>query len=890
MSAELDSERWARIRELVADALEIAPAERAAWFASACGDDAELRRECESLLREDDRADERLGSSWTHTPAELLARSPTAVGAQIGRWRVVRAIGEGGMGSVYLAERAAPGFVQRAALKLVHGARMSSSVARRFELEQRALARLEHPGIARLIDAGLADDGVPFLAMELVEGAAIDQWCRERQADVAERVRLIAEVCEAVRYAHARSVVHRDLKPSNVLVDNDGRPRLIDFGIARVLEDSLAGESTNSLPRALTPRYASPEQVRGEPATTESDVYSLGVLLFELLVGASPYGPATRATREIERAVCDATTPAPSEAAADPHLARQLRGDLDAIVLRAMAKAPERRYASAAELGADLRRHLAGAPVLARPDSLSYRLATLVRRHRVGSALAVAFVAALGGGAVISTTQFLRAREAELGEQAQRRLAERRYDELREVASTLVFDAHDAIGHLPGSTAAREKLLEQGRKLLERLEQDTRSDRALTLDLARAHIRLADLLGRTSQAHLGRTSDARVSYERAIELARSLEGSDANAPYVLATASARLAEMLTFAGDSEGARALIEPLIAARAELARREPARELEDPPLSYLHERLYQIELAQGRFDEAAAQIERVIELLERAIERDPRHSLWRENFALACSHRAKLASAQREFGAAIEWMRRACAEFERAIAGAAGPEGDTRLVKRRAQMLGDLGLALGRAGERTEARQMLELALDAGRRLCDADPSDSAARADLATTYMYLGDWEAAFGTREDALTHHSRGAELRRLNAQIDLGNARAQRALAVALDSVGADLRKLERLDEALVAHSEANAVFEELAAVPGADAEARRSVAVSSFELGNFEFARGAFANARLRYARALGVMETLKAEGRLAARDEGVMGMLRDSMEKCVAAEAAAR
>jgi tetratricopeptide (TPR) repeat protein len=338
------------------------------------------------------------------------------------------------MGTVYAVRRADGLYEQRAALKLLRRAADDPASRERFRRERQILARLEHPAIARLLDGGVAPDGRPFLVLERVDGQPITRWCDERSAGVEERVRLFVSVLEAVEHAHRNLVVHRDLKPSNIFVDDDGRAKLLDFGVAKLLEEELDGDLTRTrAPAPLTPQYAAPEQVTGQPVTTATDVYALGLVLYELLAGARPYRLASDSALELERQIVGGTTAPPSSAAArggadaaaqrgstPQRLARRLSGDLDAVVLRALAKEPERRYRSAGELRRDLEAHLAGRPVEARPDSAAYRARKFVRRHRLGvtAAAAVALallagLAALGYAVVESRARLVEARRAE---------------------------------------------------------------------------------------------------------------------------------------------------------------------------------------------------------------------------------------------------------------------------------------------------------------------------------------------------------------------------------------------------------------------------------------------------------------------------------------------
>jgi serine/threonine-protein kinase len=402
-SAEMSPERWNRIQQLFDSAIEVESSMRMAWLAETCADDVALREEVVALLNASEDAqcalDPAIDRAIAGALGELGAMQP---GTIIGRYRIVRLLGRGGMGAVYLAERADQQFDQQVALKLINRSVAGSSVARRFRSERQILAYLNHPNIARLFDGGASEDGVPYLAMEYVEGTRIDVYCEQRQLSLEQRLRLFQHVCAAVQCAHQNLVVHRDIKPSNILVTADGVPKLLDFGIAKLLDSRHTGtlsELTRVQERVLTPEHASPEQVKGGPIGTASDVYSLGVLLYELLSGARPYALSSRSLDELERHICTVQPLKPSAAAISREssersraIARALAGDLDNIVLRAMHKEPQRRYQSAAALADDIQNYLDHRPVTARPDAWSYRAGKFLRRHLVPTAAASAVV------------------------------------------------------------------------------------------------------------------------------------------------------------------------------------------------------------------------------------------------------------------------------------------------------------------------------------------------------------------------------------------------------------------------------------------------------------------------------------------------------------------
>lgn len=411
MKAPLDPARWQRVKDIFPAVVDLPPADRAAVLDAHCRGDDVLRREVESLLASDTPPGADAPIAHAVDAAIATAAAGVVPGQRVGPYRILREIGQGGMATVFLAVRDDDEFQQRVAIKVVRGA-LGADALKRFRAERQILASLEHPSIARLLDGGTTADGLPYLVMEYVDGEPISQYCEERQLTIRGRLLLFCRVCDAVSHAHRGLVVHRDLKPSNILVIEDvstplgaGVPKLLDFGIAKLIdEDAAAGASiTQTGQRALTPEYASPEQVRGDPITTATDVYSLGVLLYELLTGERPLAFATRQSAEVERVVCTVEPRKPSTVAAPSRHAQQLVGDLDTIALTALQKEPARRYPSAAHLAEDIRRHLEGLPVVARPATWRYRSSRFVRRNRAGVAVAavfvlvvVVFVAALG--------------------------------------------------------------------------------------------------------------------------------------------------------------------------------------------------------------------------------------------------------------------------------------------------------------------------------------------------------------------------------------------------------------------------------------------------------------------------------------------------------------
>ena len=489
-------------------------------LARECAGEPELHEDVASLLALADGA-EALAPLDPARAAELLrACDPGDETRTIGPYRVVETLGQGGMGTVFLAERIEGGFEQQVALKLVKKGMDSEAIVGRFREERRILARLEHSGIARLLDGGMSEDGRPYFAMEYVEGEPITTYAAREGLDVTDRLRLFLQVCDAVQVAHRNLVVHRDLKPSNILVTGEGRAKLVDFGIAKVLEtggEAETGALTRLGMRPLTPEYASPEQVRGEPVSTASDVYGLGVVLFELLAGRLPCEVKSRTSEEIVRAVCD-TEPLPASTAAKrsgaedaERLARRLRGDLDAVLSKALAKEPDRRYSSVEALAEDLRRHLSGEPVQARPPGSLYRTAKFVNRHRAGVALGAALLLALILGlagtawqARVAAAERDRARVAAQEARRERDRARQLGAEAREVADFVVgLFRPTELERTPIQEVTAEQLLDAGAARLEGDLEDQPLTRARLMETIGAVYLDQRLLDRAEQQFSG---------------------------------------------------------------------------------------------------------------------------------------------------------------------------------------------------------------------------------------------------------------------------------------------------------------------------------------------------------------------------------------------------
>lgn len=515
-----DTDRWKRLKDLFNEVVDLDPKKRQEYLTSLGPEQATLFNEISQLLSADADA-----ASFMSEPIDIgNAVETSIIGELIGNYRITREIGRGGMGAVFEAVREDGDFDQRVAIKLTGHNLFSDQMIGRFRNEKQILARLEHPNIVRLFDGGITTRHIPYYVMEYVEGVPITRHCRRRSATADERLRLFLHVLDAVSYAHRQLVVHRDLKPSNILVTADGEVKLLDFGIAKSLD---ADDFTQTLGAPLTPDYAAPEQLMQKPVTTASDIYSLGVLLFELLtdlpvralygqdgsdhlrlvVEKDPLLPSSALTRSnYVGKTGDAPGRKPAELAS---LARTLRGDLDNIILKCLQKDPDQRYASADQLSADIEAYLSGKPVLAHPESAVYRLGKFIRRNRLLVSSAAAAIVLILAGSGTAVYQSAAARK-------QQRIAEDRFVQVRKVANALIFDYHDEIAKLEGSMALREKLIADAISYLDAIAGEEVTDTGLLFELGVAYRKIGDVQGLQYSANLGKLDSAAESYQKSV--------------------------------------------------------------------------------------------------------------------------------------------------------------------------------------------------------------------------------------------------------------------------------------------------------------------------------------------------------------------------------------
>lgn len=571
MKKGMTYKQWQELKRIFCEAIEKKGAERKAYLDKACGEDRELRTEVHSLLK----AHEDTGK-LDHPPEQLAKfmfshqETKNRKGEQIGPYKILDELGQGGMGCVFLAERIDGQFKQQVALKLLRTGFTSDTQTRRFLAERQILATLNHENISRLLDGGITGDGQPWFALEYVNGLPINSYSKNHDLSLRQRLNLFLRVCDAVQTAHKKLIIHRDLKPSNVLVTEDGLVKLLDFGIAKVInqenysEEAVPLTQTGLLP--LTPAYASPEQVRGDPITTASDIYQLGVMLYELLTGLRPYSVSGRTPSEMERIICEEEPTRPSTAVTkiarsrensekSPHEARQntpgqlqkrLRGDLDIIVMKTLRKEPDRRYESADQLAADIRLYLSGQPVTAHPDSRRYRANKFIRRHKIGFTSTLAIILLLFGYAATITWHSQRTQAA---------LEQARTETIRaeQVTDYLLglFEASDPAETL-GDTVTANVLLERGIQQAEQLS-----------DQPKVQAQMFDVVGQV-YSRLGHYEDAAELLKRALQIRNEIPGDNHEST---ATTKVQLATVLHFSGKYAEAEPLLREALSIQKQI-----------------------------------------------------------------------------------------------------------------------------------------------------------------------------------------------------------------------------------------------------------------------------------------------------------------------------------
>lgn len=743
--SQMTAEQWQHVKSLLEECLQRPSRERVSFLNRNC-DDSQLRIEVLSLLESHQDHDDFLEQP-ARAGTELIAalRPESLIGQRIGPYRLAEEIGRGGMGTVYRATRDDDEFDIQVAIKIVSRGMDTDLLLRRFRTERQILAGLDHPYIARLLDGGTTPGGLPYFVMEYVPGTPLTEYCNQQKLNILERLQLFRKVCEAVSYAHEHQVVHRDLKPANILVTEEGMPKLLDFGIARLMNTSsrgASGEPTVTMLRMATPAYASPEQIRGETAGVPTDVYSLGVILYELLTGHRPYRLPEGESAELARVICEREPTRASVVVGfnesiersegevshiDPErvceqrdttldaLRRLLRGDLDNILNMALRKEQGRRYETVEEFSEDIRRHLVGMPIRAHKDTPWYRAGKFVGRHRLGVAM----------GAVVSVllcmTTFVAVRKAE-------RLAERIQADHR-LASKFLIEVHDAIARLPGSTPAREAMLQQSLTYMNGLAQDAGTEPSFRRSLATVYEKFAELQMGVAGPGLGRSADALETMRKAQVIREAMVALDKNDLQ---------------AQVDLGSHYLTSAYIAGRAGSA------------------------AIQAEFDR------RALAIATRLIEADPRKAVHRSLLARAHISIAYTLQYEDKWEQARQHMREGLAI--RTEMAAENPS-DLENKHEIAQIHYRIGAAYVQSGQPALGREHLSQALNGLLRVTERDPNNQQYRYEIASAHHFLGMALAGGDDLKEALEHFDAAIVLRRDALAQDPRDARTRSMLA-----------------------------------------------------------------------------------------------------------------
>ncbi len=785
----MNSETWQKINDIFNDSVDLPLSERVKFLDENCESD-EIRQEVEKLLAAEDSA-----SKFLEKPAvDFTSKMPEA----IGKYRVISELGKGGMGNVYLAEREDLG--QKVAIKIIKRGLDSEDILRRFQHESEILATLEHPNIARLIDAGTTVDGLPFYTMEFIEGNSIDEFCKDKSLE--EKLNLFSQVCKAVAYAHARLVVHRDLKPSNIIVDADGTAKLLDFGIAKILsENDFGKKGTATSLGMMTPNYASPEQIRGEQVTTATDIYSLGIILYELLTGVLPYDLQDKTLDKVLEIVSktDVTKPSSANSKFIIHNSKLIDTDIDTIVLKSLQKESERRYQSVKDFSEDIRRYLVGLPISARPDTFRYRATKFVQRNKIAVGAASLVFISLIGGIIGIYYQYSIANR-------QRALAEKRFADVRELANKVVFRYHDEIAKFPGATALREELVSDAVKYLDTLAEDEIDDNSLKLELAKAYQKIGDVQGRPYTANLGKSEDALASYHKAVGI---LENALAKSPNEIELKRELVKAYLRFISlNKRLAVADNEPIdnaLKLQLEINESDDTKPVENAL------QLAEVFINHGDYygADVPARIEtykKVLDLLENIPDKDLeiQHTLTRANQRIGTNYVwlgdqfAKDGDKERSlenYRLALPYTEKMFESTKLEIAIGGVTQNLQRVLAGCNQNLGENYFKLG---EKEKGLEMLQKSLDITLDLAKADPKNTEASIDVANSYISFSTAYEQFGDFPKAIAANEKALEILWKSSSLDNKNIEVADAIIRRLNQGAILFEKANRIGEAKI--------------------------------------------------------------------------------------------
>lgn len=837
---------WYRIQEVFLEVVDLPPCEREQHLWKRCAGDLDLLREVESLLAADEDNEISIERVVQDEAASLLDE-PVLIGQKVGLYRIERELGRGGMGAVYLASRDDEEFQRQVALKIVKRGMDTAEVLARFRYERQILANLEHPYIARLFDGGSTCEGLPYFVMEYIEGRPVNRYCHGNKLSYRDRCSIFLKILDAVAYAHRSLIVHRDLKPANILITEGGTPKLLDFGVAGILGAAQDGELTRSAgQRPYTPGYASPEQVRGLPVTTATDIYSLGAILYELLSGKRAQEIESHTPAEIEKIVCYREPERPRKFAPD------LQPELEDIVLMAMNKEPERRYTSATQFADDIRRFLDGRPIIARHDSLAYRIRKFVLRNRMETTLVSLLSASLVAGLIISLAQTRRAEHARQAAEVQRQIAEQqtqianeasqlaaeqkaeaegqrilagqqrdfaesqqaiaeqRVKDLVELSGRAFFDVHDAIAELPGSVEARRTLVKTTLEYLQNLQQQRGLDDEMRMALAAGYYKIAMIQGNPMGASLQDFSAAEASLRQGEKILLPAYWKHKNeSSYMLRWIEIRdsLARLMDSSGRRSQALEYYQELLPVARKLSTVKDCATNCRLQEAVLENNLAIHLLQEGEDQRALQYAAHGTAILRKLQEQSPNDPLVERQLGVVTATAAGVLRSLGELNRAATYYEESIAARERLL-----KETPTSTSLRRNLMIayGNYALLLGipwspNLNRPEEARVYGKKCVALAREILRADSNDVTARRDLAMSLGRLGMVDPAPGGIAESLANLQDARDLLEPIVQSNAKSAEAAGQLAIILEYEGIRLEALGRTAEAMATYRESTA-------------------------------------------------------------------------------------
>ncbi len=870
----MNPEQWQKVKNILEDALEKSPEARSIYLDEVCGTNENLRREVEKLLKFEQIESDVLEQTAVSAVLENGSFAKNLHGKQIGNYKITGELGTGGMGAVYLAERVDGEFSQTVALKLIKRGMDSDAVLRRFINERQILASLEHPNIARLIDGGTTSDGLPFFVMEYVEGTTILEFAESKNLNLEERLNLFREVCAAVSFAHQNLVIHRDLKPSNVLVTNDGKVKLLDFGIAKLLKSDEENQTATQM-QIFTPEYASPEQVRGEKLTTATDIYSLGAILYELLTGNRPYKTESKNIAEIIKSVCETEPIRPSSVVSSQQSAvskktkdieqqttndeqktnpkskiqnpKSLRGDLDNIILKSLRKEPERRYSSVEQFAEDIRRHQIGLPVSASRATWSYRASKFIQRNRIGAAAAALILLTLLAG--LGATLY------------QRNKAQRRFNDVRQLANSFLFEFHDAIENLPGSTPARELVVRRAIEYLDNLAAESENDPVLQRELGTAYAKIGLIQGNSYHSNLGDTDGAMKSYRRSLEIRQKLVDKEPRNRVLLhdlADSHEGVGDILYTVSDLKGGLQSYEKAVVIRERIVAEEPDNPDYRYSLANVLGKRGDISGMEGfpnlgDLPTALESYRKVVALYEELVKTTPDKEKYQLGYATNLHFFAMLQTVTGDSKGAISNGRKAVSIMEKLIA--ANPNNakhETHLMS----ALIFMRYPLIEEGQTSEAVENARRVIRTMEKMVAEDPKNAFARRSLSVSYNSLGICLLKGGKPQEAIESHRRSLSIVEELSAADPSNGENLRDVSMTKQFL-AEAQMAAGENEAALTNFRQSVSFLEERLKIGADSiQIKDDLAVCLIDIGKILAAKGDFNEAAEHFRRALPLAE----------------------------------